>query len=107
MDSQQIRLIMSSYYDPIARNSIPPSVFDNMEFSLTDGTFIKFGRPIRGAEEDKSDSLAWFKSKVVSRNHAECWMKNGVVYVKDSGSSSGTFLNGMRLSPGGKLIKQF
>jgi pSer/pThr/pTyr-binding forkhead associated (FHA) protein len=103
MDKQEIRLIMSSFYDPIARNNIHPAAFENLEFTLSDGKFIKFGRPIRGAEEDKADNLAWFKSKVVSRNHAECWMKNGTVYVKDSGSSSGTFLNGMRLSPGGNI----
>lgn len=29
-------------------------------------------------------------------------MKAGELYVKDVGSSSGTFLNGMRLSPTGK-----
>ncbi|KAJ3035365.1 hypothetical protein HDV00_004045 [Rhizophlyctis rosea] len=41
----------------------------------------------------------WFVSKVVSRVHAEVFVRGGSVYVRDSASSSGTFLNGMRLSP--------
>jgi len=46
-----------------------------------------------------SNKLA-FKSKVVSRAHAEIWVENGGrFYVKDTKSSSGTFLNHVRLSP--------
>ncbi|KAF9035688.1 hypothetical protein BDZ89DRAFT_946829 [Hymenopellis radicata] len=41
-----------------------------------------------------------FKSKVVSRAHAEVWCEApGVFYVRDTRSSSGTFLNHVRLSP--------
>jgi len=40
-----------------------------------------------------------FRSKVVSRNHAELWQEDGVLYIKDTASSSGTFLNQMRLAP--------
>ena len=39
-----------------------------------------------------------FKSKVVSRRHCEFWWKNGQWYVRDVKSSSGTFLNHIRLS---------
>ncbi|KAF8584640.1 SMAD/FHA domain-containing protein [Ramaria rubella] len=39
-----------------------------------------------------------FKSKVVSRGHAEVWFDSGSFYVKDTKSSSGTFLNHIRLS---------
>ncbi|KAI5811211.1 RING finger protein, partial [Peziza echinospora] len=39
-----------------------------------------------------------FKSKVVSRRHCEFWYDNGQWYVKDVKSSSGTFLNHIRLS---------
>lgn len=46
-----------------------------------------------------SNKLA-FKSKVVSRAHAEIWAEaGGKFYVKDTKSSSGTFLNHTRLSP--------
>jgi pSer/pThr/pTyr-binding forkhead associated (FHA) protein len=46
-----------------------------------------------------SNKLA-FRSKVVSRAHAEIWVElGGKFYVKDTKSSSGTFLNHVRLSP--------
>ncbi|TIB37909.1 hypothetical protein E3P86_01988 [Wallemia ichthyophaga] len=51
-----------------------------------------------GGGDPLSLSLA-FRSKVVSRNHAEISVNDdGKFYVKDSGSSSGTFLNHRRLS---------
>jgi pSer/pThr/pTyr-binding forkhead associated (FHA) protein len=40
-----------------------------------------------------------FKSKVVSRRHCEFWCSQGQWYIKDVKSSSGTFLNHIRLSP--------
>jgi len=40
-----------------------------------------------------------FKSKVVSRRHCEFWCQGHQWYVKDVKSSSGTFLNHVRLSP--------
>ncbi|GAA5968728.1 hypothetical protein JCM21900_000454 [Sporobolomyces salmonicolor] len=40
-----------------------------------------------------------FKSKVVSRGHADIWVDNaGKFFIKDTKSSSGTFLNHIRLS---------
>ncbi|KAI9007292.1 hypothetical protein BC832DRAFT_518817, partial [Gaertneriomyces semiglobifer] len=48
-----------------------------------------------------------FKSKVVSRGHAEIWCHEGQVYLKDTASSSGTFLNGMRLSPSGRESRPY
>ncbi|RDW94745.1 hypothetical protein BP5796_00508 [Coleophoma crateriformis] len=39
-----------------------------------------------------------FKSKVVSRRHCEFWCAQGKWYIKDVKSSSGTFLNHIRLS---------
>ncbi|TRM59030.1 hypothetical protein BD626DRAFT_409606 [Schizophyllum amplum] len=46
-----------------------------------------------------SNKLA-FKSKVVSRAHAEIWVEGGgKFYIRDTKSSSGTFLNHVRLSP--------
>ncbi|KAF9481763.1 hypothetical protein BDN70DRAFT_930595 [Pholiota conissans] len=46
-----------------------------------------------------SNKLA-FRSKVVSRAHAEVWVESGGrFFVKDTKSSSGTFLNHVRLSP--------
>ncbi|SAM07952.1 hypothetical protein [Absidia glauca] len=42
----------------------------------------------------------YFDSKVLSRNHALLWLgETGGVWIKDTKSSNGTFLNGHRLSP--------
>ena len=46
-----------------------------------------------------SDAPVGFKSKVVSRKHCEFSYSNNQWHIKDVGSSSGTFLNHMRLSP--------
>ena len=35
--------------------------------------------------------------KLLSREHAELWIDNGVLYVRDLGSSNGTFVNGKRV----------
>ncbi|KAK4661651.1 uncharacterized protein QC763_706420 [Podospora pseudopauciseta] len=48
-----------------------------------------------------------FKSKVVSRRHCEFWYEDGKWYIKDVKSSSGTFLNHIRLSPPGTESKPF
>ncbi|KAA6408693.1 MAG: SMAD FHA domain-containing [Lasallia pustulata] len=45
-----------------------------------------------------SSAPVGFKSKVVSRKHCEFWCSNGQWYIKDVRSSSGTFLNHIRLS---------
>ena len=48
-----------------------------------------------------------FKSKVVSRRHCEFWYSKGQWYVKDVKSSSGTFLNHVRMSPPGHESKPY
>ncbi|KAK8203157.1 hypothetical protein BKA81DRAFT_362346 [Phyllosticta paracitricarpa] len=48
-----------------------------------------------------------FKSKVVSRRHCEFWCKDGQWWIKDVKSSSGTFLNHIRLSQPGVESKPF
>jgi len=41
-----------------------------------------------------------FDAKVVSRKHAEIWAsRDGRVWIRDTRSSNGTFVNGTRLSP--------
>ncbi|KAJ5690080.1 E3 ubiquitin-protein ligase DMA2 [Penicillium macrosclerotiorum] len=55
------------------------------------------GIPIPNPVEP-SDAPVGFKSKVVSRKHCEFMYTNGQWHIKDVGSSSGTFLNHMRLS---------
>ncbi|TFK65261.1 hypothetical protein BDN72DRAFT_736475, partial [Pluteus cervinus] len=54
-----------------------------------------------------SNKLA-FKSKVVSRAHAEIWVETGGKFlIKDTKSSSGTFLNHVRLSPANTESRPF
>ncbi|KAF9233617.1 SMAD/FHA domain-containing protein [Melanogaster broomeanus] len=53
-----------------------------------------------------SNKLA-FKSKVVSRSHAEVWLQSGKFFIKDTKSSSGTFLNHLRLSPAGQESRPY
>ncbi|KAI8881464.1 SMAD/FHA domain-containing protein, partial [Backusella circina FSU 941] len=72
-------------------------VFDVIERDLMKtGKVLKMGRFTD--RFDNPDRIA-FKSKVVSRGHAEIWIENNHYYIRDTKSSSGTFLNRARLSP--------
>ncbi|KAI8977598.1 SMAD/FHA domain-containing protein, partial [Mycotypha africana] len=71
-------------------------VFDIIDKELEIGVTYRVGR--FSDRNALSDRLS-FKSKVVSRNHAELWTEQGKVFLRDIGSSSGTFLNRIRLSP--------
>lgn len=51
--------------------------------------------------QDAASLPVGFKSKVVSRRHCEFWCTDGQWYIKDVKSSSGTFLNHVRLSSPG------
>lgn len=71
-------------------------VFEIIDRELEPGVIYRIGRfSDRNAQADRLS----FKSKVVSRNHAELWTETGKVFIRDIGSSSGTFLNRIRLSP--------
>ena len=81
-------------FDPISRDvreGDPP---------LRIGRFTdRSGLGLAAANAMGSNKLA-FKSKVVSRAHAEIWVEaGGKFYIRDTKSSSGTFLNHVRLSP--------
>lgn len=88
-----------------ARSSKPSLAFAPTSRTLPhEGCVIRVGRY---SERDMSPSAApngpsaapvGFKSKVVSRRHCEFWCSQGQWYVKDVSSSSGTFLNHIRLS---------
>ncbi|CAE6350882.1 unnamed protein product [Rhizoctonia solani] len=66
------------------------------------GAVLRIGRftdrAVTAARQSDSTKIA-FKSKVVSRAHAEIWCApNGKFMIRDTRSSSGTFLNHTRLS---------
>ncbi|TBU31522.1 SMAD/FHA domain-containing protein [Dichomitus squalens] len=98
--SHRIRLVphldsrRSLRFDPISRDvreGDPP---------LRIGRFTdRSGIGIAAANATSQNKLA-FKSKVVSRAHAEIWCETGgKFFIRDTKSSSGTFLNHVRLSP--------
>ncbi|KAJ7649545.1 SMAD/FHA domain-containing protein, partial [Mycena polygramma] len=39
-----------------------------------------------------------FDSSVISRRHAEVWQEGSKIFIRDTGSANGTFVNGRRLS---------
>lgn len=81
-------------FDPICRD------VREGDAPLRIGRFTdRSGMGIAAANAAGSNKLA-FKSKVVSRAHAEIWVEaGGRFFIKDTKSSSGTFLNHVRLSP--------
>ncbi|KAJ2500313.1 hypothetical protein GGH96_002810 [Coemansia sp. RSA 1972] len=73
--------------------------FEVMDREVVENTRLKVGRFTEKVSQ-QMNRIA-FKSKVVSRSHAEVWTENGQFFIQDTKSSSGTFLNHMRLSPPG------
>ncbi|KAJ1918612.1 hypothetical protein H4219_002485 [Mycoemilia scoparia] len=71
--------------------------FEVIDRDVPEGQVLKVGRFTERASQQLSRIA--FKSKVVSRVHAEIWSEHEQIYIKDVKSSSGTFLNHMRLSP--------
>ncbi|KAI1413447.1 hypothetical protein F5Y13DRAFT_189354 [Hypoxylon sp. FL1857] len=72
---------------------------------------VKVGRYSERKKNDPASSNTptvdpvGFKTKVVSRRHCEFWFEDGQWYMKDVKSSSGTFLNHIRLSAPGTESK--
>jgi hypothetical protein len=87
-------------FEPICRD------LKEGDAALRIGRFTdRSGLGLAAANALSSNKLA-FKSKVVSRAHAEVWVEpGGKIMIKDTKSSSGTFLNHMRLSPAGTESK--
>jgi hypothetical protein len=102
----------SQYFD--ARAPRPSLVFVATTRTLLTGKeIIRVGRYSEREVQPNISSNApsaapvGFKSKVVSRRHCEFWSENGKWYIKDVKSSSGTFLNHVRLSAPGVESKPF
>ncbi|XP_052902264.1 sarcolemmal membrane-associated protein [Anopheles moucheti] len=70
--------------------------FNNRTLYLEPGAQAKVGRSV--ARIRVSENNAIFDCKVLSRNHAVLWYKDGRFFIKDTGSSNGTFINNFRLS---------
>ncbi|KAI9790689.1 MAG: hypothetical protein M1816_004830 [Peltula sp. TS41687] len=91
----------SLHFEPISRTL--PNTTDVIRvgrFSEKDGSSYM-------VSEARPSAPVGFKSKVVSRKHCEFWFENGHWYIKDVKSSSGTFLNRLRLSPASTESRPF
>ncbi|XP_058456224.1 sarcolemmal membrane-associated protein [Malaya genurostris] len=75
------------------QNSHP---FNNRTLLLEPHQEVKVGRSV--ARNRVSENNAIFDCKVLSRNHAVLWYSDGKFFIKDTGSSNGTFINNVRLS---------
>ncbi|KAF9188834.1 hypothetical protein BGZ51_000292 [Haplosporangium sp. Z 767] len=76
--------------------------FDVVDKDVPEGFVLKIGR---FTDKQAFPNRVTFKSKVVSRGHAEIYTEQGKFYIRDTKSSSGTFLNHARLSPPGAESK--
>ncbi|KAF9969940.1 hypothetical protein BGZ65_011506, partial [Modicella reniformis] len=72
--------------------------FEVVDKDVPEGFVLKIGR---FTDKQSLPNRVTFKSKVVSRGHAEIFTEQGKFYIRDTKSSSGTFLNHARLSPPG------
>ncbi|CEG73672.1 hypothetical protein RMATCC62417_09006 [Rhizopus microsporus] len=82
---------------PSIENPSRSLIFSIIERDLEAGKVIKIGR---FTDKSSVQNHISFKSKVVSRSHCEVWLNHeGKVLLKDTKSSSGTFVNHVRLSP--------
>ena len=88
--------------------------FDPVDRDLTSFVVLRVGRftdrshhPSQSSQSVDPLRIA-FKSKVVSRGHAEVWCDEaGKFFIRDTKSSSGTFLNHIRLSGPGAESRPF
>lgn len=81
----------------IANTALPPTSANN---DITQASCL-----VHPEEEDETNpnlETISFRSKVVSRSHAELFVTDSMVFLRDTGSSSGTFLNKIRLAPSGE-----
>ena len=60
------------------------------------GTPVKVGRS-QGPLKPRSDN-GIFDCRVLSRNHAHVWYEDSTFFIKDTGSSNGTFVNQLKVS---------
>jgi len=112
MSHQLPSIRFSTFQDP--RSQRPSLVFTSMSRILPTGKeIIKVGRYSERdnqppqATNTPSSAPVGFKSKVVSRRHCEFWCQGGSWFIKDVKSSSGTFLNHIRLSSPGTESRPF
>lgn len=123
-DDQKLHIQLFPHSPSGSAQAPLPFVFAPVELFLSPGVVYSIGRKIDKVKTSKTISrddrasnnvlvdaeqpCINFRSKVVSRAHAELWVgKDLQVYFRDIGSSSGSFLNHLRLSPSGKESRPY
>jgi pSer/pThr/pTyr-binding forkhead associated (FHA) protein len=112
MSHQLPSIRFTAHQDPRAQR--PSLVFTPQSRILPSGKeTVKVGRwserdnRVQPAANVPSAAPVGFKSKVVSRRHCEFWCSGGRWFIRDVKSSSGTFLNHIRLSSPGTESRPF
>ncbi|GJN89059.1 hypothetical protein Rhopal_002033-T1 [Rhodotorula paludigena] len=109
---QKLRLVphlessRSLHFDPIERDLGPFAIVRIGRFTDRHQSGAGGSNAARGTPSEPARVA--FKSKVVSRGHAEIWVDDaGKFFIRDTKSSSGTFLNHIRLSSPGHESRPF
>lgn len=90
----------SLHFDPVDRKVSPFAIVSVGRFTDRSAT--------QPSNSTTDPTRIAFKSKVVSRGHADIWAdQTGSFFIRDTKSSSGTFLNHIRLSGPGLESKPF
>lgn len=58
---------------------------------------LKLGRP-NNAQKAPNMYNGYFDSRVISREHAELYTRDGTIYLRDCRSANGTFVNGAKIT---------
>ncbi len=112
MNHQLPSVRFSAHQDPRAlrpsRELAPMSrILPTGKETIKVGRYSERDNPPAQAINMPSSAPVGFKSKVVSRRHCEFWWSGGRWFIKDVRSSSGTFLNHIRLSSPGTESRPF
>ncbi|KAJ7223856.1 SMAD/FHA domain-containing protein [Mycena haematopus] len=86
--------------DPIPTLYLLPlddSFFPPKRIALPPGTRVRIGRQLNPKSAPNAANGV-FESRVLSRQHAEVWVEDERMLIRDVKSSNGTFVNGERLS---------
>ncbi|CCH41622.1 Vacuolar protein sorting-associated protein [Wickerhamomyces ciferrii] len=100
--SSSIPLLKRSYsreqYTSILRLSSLNGTFDRKTLNIpTFPDILQLGRP-NSSQKAPSIDNGYFDSKVISRNQAALFIKDDQIFIKDSNSSNGTFVNNVKIA---------
>ncbi|KAJ7885768.1 SMAD/FHA domain-containing protein [Mycena olivaceomarginata] len=97
-------LLMSPAYPALYLYPLNDSFFIPKQMTLTTpGRRVQLGRKTSKCPPHVQDrKQVNFDSSVVSRRHAEVWQEGNKIFIRDTQSANGTFVNGRRLSTEGQ-----